>query len=89
MCGQGFVGRSCELGLHDNDGAGRWYEVSQGDPDLPPRTAASGVYLGATGALYLFGGFDLNSALGDLVCYNFTTNLWAQRTQPYQPVRQR
>uniref|UniRef100_A0A8C9SJ64 Multiple EGF like domains 8 n=1 Tax=Scleropages formosus TaxID=113540 RepID=A0A8C9SJ64_SCLFO len=78
LCSSGFVGRSCQLGLRDDSGVGQWWEVSKGDAYIPHRTAAAGVYLPAAGALYLFGGFDLNQALGDLVKYNFTSNQWEQ-----------
>ncbi|XP_054667296.1 multiple epidermal growth factor-like domains protein 8, partial [Grus americana] len=77
-CQPGFVGRACDLALGENRGGGRWYNVSQGDPDFPPRTAAAGAVLPRAGALYVFGGLDLNTALGDLVLYNFTTNRWSR-----------
>ncbi|KAM6111677.1 LOW QUALITY PROTEIN: multiple epidermal growth factor-like domains protein 8 [Phoenicopterus ruber ruber] len=77
-CRPGFVGQACDLALGENRGGGRWYNVSEGDPDFPPRTAAAGAVLPRAGALYVFGGLDLNRALGDLVVYNFTTNRWSQ-----------
>ncbi|XP_074991103.1 multiple epidermal growth factor-like domains protein 8 [Calonectris borealis] len=77
-CRPGFVGRACDLALGENRGGGRWYNVSEGDPDFPPRTAAAGAVLPRAGALYVFGGLDLNKALGDLVVYNFTTNRWSR-----------
>ncbi|XP_074874861.1 multiple epidermal growth factor-like domains protein 8 [Buteo buteo] len=77
-CRPGFVGRACDLALGENRGGGRWYNVSEGDPGFPPRTAAAGAVLPRAGALYVFGGLDLNTALGDLVVYNFTTNRWSR-----------
>ncbi|XP_075345479.1 multiple epidermal growth factor-like domains protein 8 isoform X1 [Mycteria americana] len=77
-CRPGFVGRACDLALGENRGGGRWYNVSEGDPGFPPRTAAAGAVLPRAGALYVFGGLDLNAALGDLVVYNFTTNRWSR-----------
>ncbi|XP_064359618.1 multiple epidermal growth factor-like domains protein 8 isoform X1 [Dromaius novaehollandiae] len=77
-CQPGFVGQACDLALGENRGGGRWYNVSDGDPGFRPRTAAAGAFLPHSGALYVFGGLDLNAALGDLVVYNFTTNLWAR-----------
>uniref|UniRef100_A0A8C8VJG7 Multiple EGF like domains 8 n=1 Tax=Pelusios castaneus TaxID=367368 RepID=A0A8C8VJG7_9SAUR len=76
QCQPGFVGEACDLALGENQGAGRWYNVSADDPHFQARTAAAGAVLPPTGALYIFGGLDLNTALGDLVSYNFTTNLW-------------
>ncbi|XP_028836876.1 multiple epidermal growth factor-like domains protein 8 [Denticeps clupeoides] len=75
-CSSGFVGQNCLLGLLDDNGAGEWFEVSGGDARIPPRTASAGVYLPSTKSLYMFGGFDLNRPLGDLLQYNFATNLW-------------
>ncbi|XP_076135995.1 multiple epidermal growth factor-like domains protein 8 [Alosa pseudoharengus] len=75
-CSSGYVGQSCQLGLHDDSGADQWWEVSEGDVKVPPRTASAGVYLSSTRAMYLFGGFDLNRALGDLWRFSFEANLW-------------
>lgn len=50
------MGRNCQLGLHDDNGAGQWWRVSEGNPYMPPRTGSAGVYLSSTGAMYLFGG---------------------------------
>lgn len=55
-CRPGFVGRACDLALGENRGGGRWYNVSEGDPGFPPRTAAAGAVLPRAGALYVFGG---------------------------------
>uniref|UniRef100_A0A8C4SXY5 Multiple EGF like domains 8 n=1 Tax=Erpetoichthys calabaricus TaxID=27687 RepID=A0A8C4SXY5_ERPCA len=78
QCKPGFIGQSCDLSLRDNQGAGSWYEVSPGNGSLSPRTAAAGVFLNTTNALYIFGGFDLNNAMENLVIYNFTSNHWEQ-----------
>lgn len=56
LCNTSFVGQSCQLGLHDDGGAGQWWRVSDGNPYTPPRTGSAGMYLSSTGALYLFGG---------------------------------
>uniref|UniRef100_A0ACB8FSR9 Multiple epidermal growth factor-like domains protein 8 n=3 Tax=Sphaerodactylus townsendi TaxID=933632 RepID=A0ACB8FSR9_9SAUR len=85
QCEPGFVGQACDLALSENQGAGKWYNVSAGDPSFRPRTAAAGTFLSSTGGLYIFGGLDLNTALGDLVFYNFTTNVWHQRVLSPSP----
>ncbi|XP_007430507.1 multiple epidermal growth factor-like domains protein 8 [Python bivittatus] len=85
QCEPGFVGQACDLALSDNQGAGKWYNVSIQDPSFWPRTAAAGAFLPSTGGLYIFGGLDLNTALGDLVFYNFTTNTWHQRVLSPSP----
>lgn len=56
QCNPGFLGHSCQLGLHDDSGAGQWWRVSEGNPQTPSRTGSAGVYLSSTGAMYLFGG---------------------------------
>ncbi|XP_039208131.1 multiple epidermal growth factor-like domains protein 8 [Crotalus tigris] len=85
QCELGFVGQACDLALSDNQGAGKWYNVSIRDSTFWPRTAAAGAFLPSTGGLYIFGGLDLNTALGDLVFYNFTTNTWHQRVLSPSP----
>ncbi|XP_054855201.1 multiple epidermal growth factor-like domains protein 8 isoform X1 [Eublepharis macularius] len=85
QCEPGFVGQACDLALSENQGAGKWYNVSARDPSFRPRTAAAGVFLSSTGGLYIFGGLDLNTALGDLVFYNFTTNVWHRRVLSPSP----
>lgn len=65
------MSRNCQLGLHDDNGAGQWWRVSEGNPYMPPRTGSAGVYLSSTGAMYLFGGivplfFILRSSIPSL-----------------------
>ncbi|XP_063293259.1 multiple epidermal growth factor-like domains protein 8 [Pelobates fuscus] len=85
VCSAGYVGEKCDLSLADNQGAGTWYNVSRLDSSFSPRTAAAGAFLPPTNALYIFGGLDLNDALGDLVIYNFTSNMWERRTYSHGP----
>ncbi|XP_061198582.1 multiple epidermal growth factor-like domains protein 8, partial [Neopsephotus bourkii] len=84
-CRPGYVGLSCELELGLPSRGGRWYPVSPAHPSFRPRTAAAGAFLPHTGALYVFGGLDLNSVLGDLVVYNLSTNQWQQLNLSLQP----
>ncbi|XP_010892421.2 multiple epidermal growth factor-like domains protein 8 [Esox lucius] len=86
LCNADFLGQSCQLGLRDDSGAGQWWQVNRGDSNTRPRTGSAGVYLSSTGAMYLFGGFDLNRALGDLVKYNFSSNQWENRSYGHSPV---
>ncbi|XP_011483811.1 multiple epidermal growth factor-like domains protein 8 [Oryzias latipes] len=86
QCKSGFIGQNCQLSFRDDSGAGQWWLVSEGNPYNPPRTGSAGVYLSSTGALYLFGGFDLNRALGDLIKYNFTSNQWESRSYGHSPL---
>ncbi|XP_014282328.1 multiple epidermal growth factor-like domains protein 8 [Halyomorpha halys] len=43
---------------------------------LLPRAAHTAVYLAETDSLYVFGGYNLNEALGDLMVFNFESGLW-------------
>ncbi|XP_043935354.1 multiple epidermal growth factor-like domains protein 8 [Protopterus annectens] len=85
QCDSGYIGQKCDLSLLDNQGTANWYNVSASDPKFTPRSAAAGVFLNTTNALYIFGGFDLNTALGDLVLYNFTTNSWERKVLSPSP----
>ncbi|XP_072409475.1 multiple epidermal growth factor-like domains protein 8 [Chiloscyllium punctatum] len=88
QCQPGFIGHNCDLSLNDNQSAGSWYNVSRSDPEFTGRTAAAGTFLNTTNSLYIFGGFDLNQVLGDLVRYNFTSNQWHRSTaSPSPPAR--
>uniref|UniRef100_A0A7N4V4Y0 Multiple EGF like domains 8 n=1 Tax=Sarcophilus harrisii TaxID=9305 RepID=A0A7N4V4Y0_SARHA len=75
-CEPGFLGRACDLRLWENQGAGWWHNVSAEDAAFPARIGAAGAFLSPPGLLAVFGGQDLNSALGDLVLYNFSANAW-------------
>lgn len=75
-CEPGFLGRACDLHLWENQGAGWWHNVSAGDPAFSARIGAAGAFLSPPGLLAVFGGQDLNNALGDLVLYNFSANTW-------------
>ncbi|XP_074075473.1 multiple epidermal growth factor-like domains protein 8 isoform X1 [Macrotis lagotis] len=75
-CEPGFLGRACDLRLWENQGAGWWHNVSSEDAAFPARVGAAGAFLSPPGLLAVFGGQDLNSALGDLVLYNFSANAW-------------
>uniref|UniRef100_A0A2K5KJX8 Multiple epidermal growth factor-like domains protein 8 n=1 Tax=Cercocebus atys TaxID=9531 RepID=A0A2K5KJX8_CERAT len=75
-CEPGFLGHACDLHLWENQGAGWWHNVSAGDPAFSARIGAAGAFLSPPGLLAVFGGQDLNNALGDLVLYNFSANTW-------------
>lgn len=43
---------------------------------MAPRAAHAAIYLNETDALYVFGGYDLNSVLGDLLIFRFNLSQW-------------
>lgn len=43
---------------------------------MTPRAAHTAIYLNETDALYVFGGYDLNSVLGDLLIFRFNLSQW-------------
>jgi len=52
----------------------RWHDLNQGG--IHPRAAHSAVYISEVDALYVFGGYDLNNILGDLVIFRFNSSMW-------------
>lgn len=40
------------------------------------RASHSAVYINETDSLYVFGGYDLNTILGDLVIFRFNHSQW-------------
>lgn len=55
-------------------GPNNWRKLKSGG--VPPRSAHTGVYLAETDSLYIFGGYNLNEALGDLYVYSFQNDQW-------------
>jgi len=53
-----------------------WHHLSHSEDGFAPRAAHSVVYINETDSLYVFGGFDLNHVLGDLLIYRFATSRW-------------
>lgn len=43
---------------------------------IHPRAAHSAVYISEVDSLYVFGGYDLNNILGDLVIFRFNSSTW-------------
>lgn len=82
ICEQGYVGSYCDLRLDDSrrdpgdTGEGRWYTLSKSSDIFTPRTGHTGLFITASNALWIFGGFTLNKILDDLVFYSFNTNQW-------------
>lgn len=52
----------------------RWHWLYEGG--LTPRAAHSAIYSSETDSLYVFGGYDLNHILGDLMVFRFNTSNW-------------
>ncbi|XP_074030037.1 multiple EGF like domains 8 isoform X1 [Leptinotarsa decemlineata] len=75
VCRSGFSGQSCNLNEHDSVG-NKWHWLSHSEGGLQPRAAHSAVYMKLTDALYVFGGYNLNTVLGNLEVYNFQTSTW-------------
>ncbi|XP_066249619.1 multiple epidermal growth factor-like domains protein 8 isoform X2 [Euwallacea similis] len=75
LCRSGYSGRACSLPEKDPQG-NRWHFLAQSGEGLRPRAAHSAVYVELTDSLYVFGGYDLNHVLGDLVVYNFQSSSW-------------
>lgn len=75
VCRSGYSGESCTLYEFDSIG-NKWHWLSHSEGGLQPRAAHSAVYIELTDALYVFGGYNLNTVLGNLEIYNFQTSNW-------------
>ncbi|XP_073988408.1 multiple EGF like domains 8 isoform X2 [Rhodnius prolixus] len=73
LCYPGRSGVSCSLDVNDVVG-NKWHKLYSGG--IKARAAHSAVYLKETDSLYVFGGYDLNYVLGDLVVFRFQTSRW-------------
>ncbi|XP_072165831.1 multiple epidermal growth factor-like domains protein 8 [Diadema setosum] len=81
VCEEGYVGEGCSLSTANDSGWGQSFLVSSGDAGgLSRRTGHAAVYHQETDSLWIFGGFDLNTPLEDLLQYSFETDEWAQVT---------
>lgn len=75
VCRSGYSGQSCNL--HEFDPTGnKWHWLSHSEGGLQPRAAHSAVYIEMTDALYVFGGYNLNTVLGNLEIYSFQSSNW-------------
>ena len=77
-CNEGFLGLDCSLDARSSTG-NSWHWLSHGTQETK-RTAHSGVLISRLNRFYVFGGFDLNSALGDLISFDITTSQWSNLT---------
>ncbi|XP_041369444.1 multiple epidermal growth factor-like domains protein 8 [Gigantopelta aegis] len=89
VCDKGYVGSNCGLSIHDEVGAGEWFSLEETSTKFKPRTFHTGAFLESTDCLWIFGGYDLNSVLNDLVKFCMTTNEWESvvQTEPWPSAR--
>lgn len=73
QCNTGFSGQACSLYRGDPTG-NRWHWLYEGG--MTPRAAHTAIYLNETDALYVFGGYDLNTVLSDLLIFRFNLSQW-------------
>lgn len=76
VCSWGYTGDDCSLYTLGQHNEGMWHNISCENCGLIPRAAHAGVFLPDTNCLWIFGGYTLNSVLGDLVVYNFSQSRW-------------
>lgn len=75
ICRSGYSGQACSL--YEKDPVGnKWNWLSHSEGGFQPRAAHSAVYIEMTDSLYVFGGYNLNTVLGNLEIYNFQTSNW-------------
>ena len=74
VCNEGFFGMDCSLNAKTTVG-NSWHLLGHGTEGTE-RTAHGGVFLSSLNRFYVFGGFDLNSPLGDLLYFDLTNSKW-------------
>ncbi|XP_067662212.1 multiple epidermal growth factor-like domains protein 8 [Haliotis asinina] len=79
LCNVGYTGQSCSLSTHDNNGTGKWYTLAE--TGYPARTSHTGFFHDQTECLWMFGGYDLNNVLDDVVRYCMKENKWESLTK--------
>ncbi|CAM1295013.1 MEGF8 (predicted) [Pycnogonum litorale] len=81
LCNEGYSGQSCMLPSSNRGKNGnKWYIIADENRGLSGRAGHAGVYLKSTDRFYVFGGYNLNTAYGDLVAYDFKDNFWHNLT---------
>nr|KAG5710511.1 hypothetical protein BaRGS_013157 [Batillaria attramentaria] len=76
QCDEGYIGHACNISTEDGRGAGEWFTLQPSGSGFKGRTSHTAVFLEGFDCLWVFGGFDLNTVLGDLSRYCFHTNVW-------------
>lgn len=74
-CRDGYSGQSCTL-RKDNPEPSHWHWLTNSSLSFSKRAAHTAVYQEANDAVYIFGGYDLNSVIGSLEIFKFNTNTW-------------
>ena len=76
-CHPGFSGDDCSIDVNNFIG-NTWHFMSRGSVGpFSGRTSHASVYDDASDTLFVFGGFDLNNVLGDLLAYKFQDAKWS------------
>ncbi|KAL1124702.1 hypothetical protein AAG570_001326 [Ranatra chinensis] len=73
ICTPNYSGLSCTMYKYDNTG-NKWHWIFSGG--ISPRAAHTAIYEEGTNSLYVFGGYDLNNVLGDLMIFRFNSTRW-------------
>jgi hypothetical protein len=75
VCNQGYIGLDCGLDTKSSLG-NSWHLLGRGSQAMQ-RTAHGGVYLKNLNKFFVFGGFDLNVPLGDLLSFDMSSSKWS------------
>lgn len=79
LADSGWFGYDCSLPVNQSRNESGWHVVLPSSDVLQPRAGHSGAFVQSKNCLYVFGGYNLNEFLNDLVVYCFrtgATNLW-------------
>lgn len=75
LCKDGFSGDGCSLGDHPGQGD-EWHWLHRKGNIFAPRTSHGTVFFPQADRMYVFGGYDLNTVLDELLTYSFTDGIW-------------
>ena len=89
-CNAGYLGVDCEFKITGySERYNDWYKVSDSTTNFSSRESHSMVFERSKQCLYVFGGFDLNNYLNDLLIYCIKDNYWTplSKSSPWPSAR--
>ena len=86
LCAKPYSGTSCQISPQRLTHSGRWnIEYGNTDDELFSTKLAGHGGCFVQNYLWVFGGFNLNQAFGNLLQYNFTDNSWKNIASDKRP----
>lgn len=84
-CDKRYIGDSCNFTVDGDRYDNRWYNLSHSSQNFTARFGHSGSYIKNVNCIYVYGGFNLNHVLDDIVIYCLDNSTWdiAIKTNPW------